>query len=215
MIAGIQVKVCGLTRPEDAAAAAAIGADHLGFIFYPKSPRYIGAERYAALRERLPAGPRRVAVCVAPAPAELAQLAALGFDAFQIHFDAATPVATVAAWAETVDRGRLWLAPKLPPGRDVEAEWMHLAAAVLLDTFHADKYGGTGETGDWRKFRRHRETHPAATWILSGGLNPANVRAALDATGADFVDVNSGVESAPGLKDAAKLAALAAALRGV
>jgi phosphoribosylanthranilate isomerase len=212
MINGVQLKVCGLTRAEDAAAAAGIGADYLGFIFYPKSPRHLGLERYAALRAALPVGPKRVAVTVAPSPAELAQLAALGFDAFQIHFPTETPLATVNSWAETVGVARLWLAPKLPPADDVRAEWIAGAAAVLLDTFHADKFGGTGETGDWAKFRRHAEAYPRTTWILSGGLRPENVAAARAASGARFLDVNSGVESSPGVKDPAKLAALAAVL---
>lgn len=213
MINGVQLKVCGLTRAEDATAAAGVGADYLGFIFYARSPRHVGLERYAALRAQLPAGPRRVAVCVAPTVAELAQLAALGFDAFQVHFPADMAPATVNSWAETVGVARLWLAPKLPPAEDVRPEWLGVAAAVLLDTFHADKFGGTGETGDWAKFRRHAEAYPSATWILSGGLRPENVRMALEATGARFIDVNSGVESAPGLKDHGKLEDLRSALR--
>ena len=72
---------------------------------------------------------------------------------------------------------------------------------------------GTGRTGDWGKFRRHREAHPTHAWILSGGLNPANIGEALVETGARSVDVNSGVESAPGVKDPAKLRAFAEALR--
>ncbi len=212
MINGVHLKVCGLTRAEDAAAAANLGADYLGFIFYPKSPRHVGVERFASLRGHLPTGVKRVAVCVSPTSAELAELATLGFDAFQVHFPADTAPGIVNSWAETVGVSRLWLAPKLPPTEDVRPEWLTVAAAVLLDTFHADKFGGTGETGDWAKFRRHAEAYPRTTWILSGGLRPENVRAARAATGARFLDVNSGVESAPGLKDAAKLAALAAAL---
>lgn len=212
MIAGIQLKVCGLTRVADAHAAAAAGADQLGFIFYPPSPRHLGVDRYAAIRDALPPL-ARVAVCVEPSPVDLALLAELGFAAFQIHFKADTPRAQVAAWSDTVGPARLWLAPKLPPGQDVRPEWLDLAETFLLDTFHAEKFGGTGETGDWEKFQRHRLTHPGRRWILSGGLNPGNVRAAVAATWATHIDVNSGVETAPGVKDAAKLAALAAALR--
>lgn len=215
MINGVRLKVCGITRGEDAQAAADLGADYLGFIFYPKSPRGLTTEAYEALRARLPDGPRRVAVCVWPTASELAQLAQLGFDAFQVHFPAETGTPLVNAWASTVGRERLWLAPKLPPAEDVRAEWMPAATAFLLDTFHAEKFGGTGETGDWAKFKRHQQAHPQKTWILSGGLNSGNVGAALAATGTRFVDVNSGVESAPGLKDPEKLSALAAALNGV
>ena len=87
-----------------------------------------------------------------------------------------------------------------------------LAETFLLDTFHADKFGGTGETGDWAKFKRHQAAHPGKTWILSGGLNPDNIAAAITATGAKFVDVNSGVEQSPGIKSPAKLQALVLAL---
>ena len=80
-----------------------------------------------------------------------------------------------------------------------------MAGIFLLDTFHTEKFGGTGQTGDWTKFSRHQQAHPARTWILSGGLNPENIGAALRATGAKFVDVSSGVESAPGMKDCEKL----------
>lgn len=211
MINGVRLKVCGITSLVDADAADAVGADYLGFIFHVKSPRHIAPAQYRAMSERLP--PRkRVAVCVEPSAAELAALVALDFDRFQIHFSADTPVATIAAWSQLAGKARLWLAPKLPPGQDVKPEWLAQTEAFLLDTFHADKFGGTGETGDWGKFKRHREAQPTKTWILSGGLNADNIAAAVTATGAKFVDVNSGVEQSPGIKSPAKLQALVLAL---
>ncbi|HYC70407.1 MAG TPA: phosphoribosylanthranilate isomerase [Opitutaceae bacterium] len=211
MINKITLKVCGITSAEDAHAAVAAGADHLGFIFHPASPRALSAERFAALRPALPAA-KRVAVVVNPAPAQLAAVAGLGFDAFQVHFKADEPMHRIAAWAEAVGAARLWLAPKLPPEADVAGELLGVAETFLLDAYHPEKYGGTGETGDWAKFKRHQEAHPGPTWILSGGLNPENVHAAIAASGARFIDVNSGVESAPGKKDRTKLRALALAL---
>ena len=211
MINGIRLKVCGLTSLVDADAADKIGADCLGFIFYPKSPRGITLTQYAAMKDRLP--PRkRVAVCAEPTAADLVALVTQGFDYFQIHFCTETPVATLTAWSQLTGRAQLWLAPKLPPGQDVKPEWLPLADTFLFDTFHADKFGGTGETGDWAKFKRHRESHPNKTWILSGGLKPDNVAAAVTATGAKFLDVNSGVEQAPGIKSPVKLQALVLAL---
>jgi phosphoribosylanthranilate isomerase len=135
----------------------------------------------------------------------LADFNAAGFDFFQIHFRHDLPATQVAAWAETVGVDRLWLAPKLPPAVDVPPTLLPLAKHFLLDTFHADKFGGTGATGDWEKFARHQRSHADKTWILSGGLNPDNIGAALRSSGARFVDVNSGVESAPGIKDQEKL----------
>jgi len=211
MINGVRLKVCGLTSLVDADAADAVGADYLGFIFYPKSPRGITLTQYQAMKDRLP--PRkRVAVTVEPSAVELAALAQQDFDRFQIHFSADTPVPTIAAWSHLAGRAQLWLAPKLPPGQDVKPEWLPLADTFLLDTFHADKFGGTGETGDWEKFKRHQGTHGTKTWILSGGLNATNIAAAVSATGAKFIDVNSGVEQAPGVKSPDKLKAFVLAL---
>jgi phosphoribosylanthranilate isomerase len=212
MIAGIRLKVCGLTSLVDADAADACGADYLGFIFHPKSPRAITLEQFRAMQAKLP--PRkRVAVSVSPTADDLRAFADAGADFFQVHFPLETPVAAVAAWSRAVGPGKLWLAPRLPPAADVPAELLPLAGAFLLDTFHADKFGGTGQTGDWAKFARHQRDHPQRTWILSGGLSPDNIGEALRATGARFVDVNSGVESAPGVKDQAKLQRLVARLR--
>lgn len=213
MIHGITLKICGLTRAEDAHVAVGIGADYLGFIFYPKSPRGLTFARYAELKPSLPLGAKRVAVMVEPGLAELTAAQTAGFDAFQIHFKASTPLAQLREWHELTGAARLWLVPKLEPAADVSPLLLPLADTLLLDTFHAEKFGGTGETGDWEKFRRHQRAHPEKTWILSGGLKPENIAGAIRATEAKFVDVNSGVESAPGVKDHAKLAALAAALR--
>lgn len=204
MIDGIRIKVCGLTSLVDAEFADRCGVDCFGFIFYPKSPRYIAPETFRAMAKRLPER-KKVAVMVEPTLAELAELSAVGFDFFQIHFRHDLPAATVGSWAETVGVDRLWLAPKLPPAADVPVALLPLAKHFLLDTFHADKFGGTGATGDWSKFARHQQTHADKTWILSGGLNPENIGEALRASGARFVDVNSGVESAPGVKDQEKL----------
>jgi phosphoribosylanthranilate isomerase len=122
-------------------------------------------------------------------------------------------VDTIRAWVETVGRDRIWLAPRLPTGVDIYPETLPLADTFMLDTFHPDKMGGTGLTGDWAKFRQHKEANPAKNWILSGGLNHANVAEAVAATGARWLDVNSGVEQAPGIKSPAKLQAFVLSLR--
>lgn len=211
MIDGIRFKVCGVTSHVDAEFADRCGADYLGFILYPKSPRYVALETYRAMAARLPER-RKVAVSVEPTPAELGMMRAAGFDFFQIHFKHDLPVETVMAWSKVVGVERLWLAPKLPPATDVPPAFLPLAKYFLLDTFHADKFGGTGLTGDWAKFARHQRAQPDKTWILSGGLNAENIGEALRASGARFVDVNSGVESAPGVKDPAKLKSFVVAL---
>ncbi len=211
MIAGIRVKICGLRSLVDAEAADRVGADYLGFILHPKSPRCITLEQFRAVRPRLP--PRqKVAVTVEPRAEVLAGLIDAGFDHLQVHFRAETPAETVAGWAAAAP-GRLWLAPKLPPGTPWRPEWLAAAGTLLMDTYHATGFGGSGQTGDWDSFARLRREHPTHHWILAGGLNPQNVLAALGRSGARWIDVNSGVESAPGVKDAAKLAELASAIR--
>ncbi|HVU34164.1 MAG TPA: phosphoribosylanthranilate isomerase, partial [Opitutaceae bacterium] len=135
------------------------------------------------------------------------------FDFFQIHFRHDLPPPVVEGWAKTVGAERLWLAPRLPPAVDVAALLIQMARYILLDTFQADAFGGSGRTGDWAKFARHQQAHADRFWILSGGLNADNIGEALRATNARFIDVNSGVEAAPGVKDAGKLAAFVASLR--
>ena len=213
MISGIRLKVCGLTSLVDAEAADAIGADFLGFILYSKSPRHVTLTQFSAMIARLPPGRRPVAVMVEPEPAELAAAADAGFAAVQVHFRAETPLEQVRAWSDQIGTERLWLAPKLPPGRAFSPDWLPLARTFLVDTFHAAGFGGSGQTGDWEAYTRLRTAHPQHHWILAGGLKPENVAEALRLSGAQWIDVNSGVESAPGVKDAAKLRACADAIR--
>ena len=214
MISNITIKVCGLRRAEDAVLAAELGADFLGFILYPKSPRFLGPEDYTALSARLPLGPRRVAVMVEPALAELLAARDAGFDRFQIHARHDLGTEQVREWSGAVGAQALWLAPKLPPGAAFPTGWLEHAGSFLVDTYHAAGFGGSGRTGDWSGFAGLSAAHPGKTWILAGGLAPENVADALRQSGTRFIDVNSGVEDAPGVKSEAKLRALAAALAG-
>ena len=213
MIGDIHFKVCGMKRAEDARLAAELGADFLGFIFYPKSPRYLAIEAYEALAPSLPRGPKRVAVMVEPSLDDLVQARAARFEFFQIHARHDMPLEAVRAWSEAVGAARLWLAPKLPPEAPFPESWLPLADTFLVDTFHAEGFGGSGRTGDWAGFARLTEANPGKRWILAGGLNPDNVVAAIAASGARFVDLNSGVETHPGAKSPEKLRAAAEALR--
>ena len=212
MIAGVRFKVCGLTSLVDAEAADRCGADYLGFILHPRSPRFLPLAQFTAMAARLPER-RRVAVSVEPSVEGLSAMTGAGFDFFQIHFSVGIDPARLTEWAKITGRERLWLAPKLPPEADVPAEVLAAAGTVLMDTFHASGFGGSGLTGDWAKFARHRAAFPDHTWILAGGLNETNIGAALAASGARIVDVNSGVESSPGVKDEGRLRRFTEALR--
>jgi phosphoribosylanthranilate isomerase len=165
------------------------------------------------MKPRLPDRPK-VAVMVTPTSDEFAAASQAGFDLFQVHFPAAEP-SSAAAVAAQAGWDRVWFAPRLAPGESIDPALLPLVRTWLLDTCRAEGYGGTGRTGDWTQFRRYRENHPDRTWILAGGLGPDNVGAALAATGARTIDVNSGVERGPGVKDPVKLAALRAALERV
>jgi phosphoribosylanthranilate isomerase len=204
MIDGIRFKVCGLTSLVDAEFADRCGADYLGFNLYPKSPRYMPLEQFRAMAPRLPEG-KKVAVTVEPTVDELTSMRDAGFDFFQIHFGADTTDAELTAWSRVVGEKHLWLAPRLPPGESVSAAALAVAKFIVFDTFHAGGFGGSGKTGDWAGFVRHQNAHTKNTWILAGGLSPENIGDALRQTGARVVDVNSGVEAAPGIKDEAKL----------
>jgi len=203
MIGGVTIKVCGITQAADAALALAFDADYLGVNVWPGSPRHVlPAYRPALLRE-IPAE-RRVAVHVNPTAAEAAALIAEGFAIVQAHFDPAAGTCDPAALARAVGPNRLWLAPKLPDGAAWPVALLELTRTCLHDAHAKDAFGGTGKQADWARFRALRQTHPRHTWILAGGLGPANVSAAVAAS-ANFLDLNSGVEISPGLKSAEKL----------
>lgn len=207
MINGISLKICGLTSVNDAIAAAGIGADYLGFVFHPESPCAVSEARFRRMAGQLPAV-RKVAVLNQPDLPQLERLQAFGFDAYQLHCGADLASATLAAWQATVGRERLWLAPQVPPAAEIKAEWLELADTIWLDATPVGKPGGTGRAAAWADFSRHAGAHPEKTWVLAGGLTPDNVHAAIEASDALCVDLDSGVESAPGVKDPEKLFAL-------
>lgn len=205
------IKICGLTRWVDANAALDLGADYCGMIVYPKSPRFVTRDQAWDLCQRIPAG-KRVMVDVNTGADELEDWADCGFDYFQIHCDLDVNLATLAAWSGLVGADRLWLAPKIPPGDSFPQAILDFADTILIDAYHKDQYGGTGKTGNWEKFAEWSTMYAHKRFILAGGLTPDNVAEAARVTGAETVDVSSGVEASPGVKDPAKLLALFAAL---
>ena len=209
---GIQVKVCGLTREVDVEAALSHGADAFGFIAYPDSPRAVTLERAQALATALPLE-QCVIVDVEPELEKIRAFQSAGFTRFQIHASLQSIESELAGWLESVGRESLWIAPRLPRGAALPEIILHHAAAVLIDTYSEEKAGGTGATGDWTRFSALQNAHPETSFILAGGLSPENIAAALEESEARFLDVNSGVESAPGVKDPARLAAFFSALQ--
>jgi len=210
MIGQARIKVCGITRAADAATALAHGADFLGVNCWPGSPRCVPATARPALLREIPAA-RRVAVTVNPSVTEAKALLAEGFAIVQAHFDPTKAECDPRALSAAVGPSRLWLAPKLADGAEWPAELIPLAAGFVHDAHAKDAFGGTGKTSDWRRFAQLRQRYPDSQWLLAGGLGPDNIVAAA-ASGADFFDLNSGIELAPGLKSAEKLSAVADAL---
>ena len=199
-----RIKICGITRGEDARAAAEAGADAIGLVFYPQSPRYLSVERAVEIRDALPPFVQPVALFVNPDAAQVAQvLGRLRPGALQFHGD--EPAHFCAQF------GVPWIkACRVRPGVDL-LEYLRPfsgAMAWLLDSY-VEAYGGAGERFDWSLVPAERD-RPI---ILSGGLARDNVAEAVRRLRPWGVDVSSGVESAKGIKDAAKIAAFIAEVR--
>jgi phosphoribosylanthranilate isomerase len=199
-----RVKICGITRPGDARAAAEAGADAIGLVFYPPSPRFLSLERAAEIRDALPPFVQTVALFVNPDAAQVAQvIGRVKPSLLQFHGEESP------AFCE--EFGVPYVkACRVKAGMSAGALLEYLrsfpsAAAWLLDS-HVAAYGGVGERFDWSLVPAHRE-RPV---ILSGGLEPGNVREAIRRVRPWGVDVSTGVEAAKGIKDAAKIAAFIA-----
>lgn len=208
------IKICGINSADALDAALAARADFIGLVFFAKSPRCVDVPQAAALAARAAGRAGVVGLFVDPEPDFLASVVAgVGLDAIQLH-GRETP-AEVAA---TAARHGLpvWKALGVKQRADLaEADrFAGAAARVLFDAkppAGADLPGGNGLRIDWTLLKGVR---PALPWMLAGGLDPANVAEAIAITGAPGVDVSSGVESAPGVKDPARIAAFCAAVRG-
>lgn len=196
----VKVKICGITRPGDARLAADLGAAAVGFVFWPGSPRSVDPEEARAIVAELPDAVLPVGVFVDQAVAEVAAIVRrAGLGAVQLH-----------GREDPADFGDLGvrLIKAVPVGNGFDpaaAAALPADVTVLLDAHDPERRGGTGRTIDWRLAARvasQRDT------VLSGGITPENVRAAVDEVRPYMVDVSSGVESAPGIKDAARLRAL-------
>jgi phosphoribosylanthranilate isomerase len=215
----IPIKICGLTREQDVQAAVAAGANAIGFVLYPPSPRHVSPERAAALAALLPAFVTPVLLFVNASFEDIAHAAALVPGAWlQFHGDETPEFCANTAQA----LGRRWLRvariPQETPEGGLPFDLVNYASlydkadALLLDTF-VDAYGGSGHRFNWSQLPTNVNAH----LVLSGGLTPANVADGIRAVyrcGLSLaVDVSSGVESAKGIKDPDKIRAFVAAVR--
>ena len=208
-----RVKICGLRDAAMLDAAVQAGAAYVGLVFFEKSPRNVTLAQAAALAAMVPAGVAKVALVVDADDAQLdALLAQVPVDILQLH-GAETPARVTevkARYGLPVMNAVGVAGPDYLAALDIYAQ---VADQLLVDAKPpkgADLPGGNGLAFYWRLIAGRRWPVP---WMLAGGLTPANVAQAVALTGAGQVDVSSGVESAPGVKDAALIAAFCAALR--
>jgi len=198
----VAVKVCGITSAEDALMAVEAGASAIGMVFWPKSPRAVDVPRARAIAGALPPFVLRVGVFVDETREQMAHIAdAVGLDVIQLHGDE-SPESMAGLPRRAIKAVRV--GPGFEPVQALRYEGV--AAGLLLDTrVPLGAPGGTGQAFDWNMVRGLR---PRTGWImLAGGLTPENVGRALSIVHPDAVDVSSGVESAPGKKDPARVRA--------
>ncbi|UCH09765.1 MAG: phosphoribosylanthranilate isomerase [Fidelibacterota bacterium] len=200
----IQVKICGITRLEDAQRAVREGASALGFIFYPFSPRYVTPDQVKALIQSLSSDVKKVGVFVNTTPREVnAIVKRSGLDMAQLSGHEP---------AEICDEISVPVIKTFQVGADFNPVITRFydVHAFLLDTLQPDSYGGTGKTFEWSRVSGQIFTKP---FILSGGLNPENIQAGIRTLNPHAVDINSGIEARPGVKDPVKLKRLFKILR--
>lgn len=205
-MSAVRSKICGITRVEDALAAAAAGADAIGLVFYAKSPRAVSVEQARQIIAALPPFVTTVGLFVDAGRDELRQiLAQVPLDLLQFHGDESAE--------QCEGHGRPYIkALRVRAGDDVAAQVARYpgAVGVLLDTFVEGVPGGTGLAFDWSLV----PAGLAKPVILAGGLTPENVAAAIARVRPYAVDVSGGVESAKGIKDADKVRAFIRAAQG-
>lgn len=194
-----RVKVCGITRVADALVAAEAGADAIGLVFYPPSPRHVDIGQAVEIVRQLPPFVTTVGLFVNAEEGAIADVVRdVGVDLLQFHGDE-TP-------AFCARHGRPWLrALRMRPDIDLrqEAESFAAARGLLLDAYRPGVPGGTGDTFDWQRVPQDL----APRVIIAGGLDPANVGSAVRALRPYAVDVSGGVEAEKGIKDPAKIRA--------
>lgn len=207
----VRVKICGLGRPDDVSACAAAGVAYVGFVFFAKSPRHLSLPAARELALLTPPGIAKVALTVNASDAELDELIdRVPLDVLQLH---GTESPDRVAEIRTRFGLPVMKAVGVADERDLPAldDYARVSDQLLVDAKppkDADLPGGNGLAFDWRLIAGRRWSVP---WMLAGGLTPKTVAEAIRLTGAQQVDVSSGVESAPGVKDAGLIAKFAQA----
>ncbi len=207
MATPIQIKICGVTNADDARACVELGADMIGFNFYRKSPRYIEPAIVRRIVDALPVRTSAVAVFVHADPAEIRKLAeTAGVRCVQLHGHV-----TPESCSELAREFRVIRALSTDARFDPQEAQAFQDCDVLIDAYHPELRGGTGQTCDWSAARA--AARYTRFLFLSGGLDARNVGSAIAAVTPDAVDVCSGTESVPGVKDRRALEQFISAVR--
>ncbi len=203
----VKLKICGLTNAADVQAAIDAGADYLGFILYPMSPRFVSPAKAKELIKKVPRKIKKVGVFVDSPPNQIIELMEFcGFNIAQLHGEES------AGDALEIGSERVWKAMALNTAEDIELAAKFPAAAILADSIGPAQRGGTGKKCDWT---RAAEAARRFKLILAGGINPENVADAAKSVKPFAVDVCSGVEASKGIKDHRKILELAAKLKSI
>ena len=190
------VKICGITRPQDAELAAGLGARALGFVFWPKSPRCVSAEAGKALAASVPANVLKVGVFVDQPVEEVARIMDdVGLDVAQLHGHES------AEYCRALKR-TVFKSVAIADNGSADIDDFDPDVVLLVDAHDPARFGGTGKTVNWDSARAIAATRRT---ILAGGLNAANIKLAVRSVRPYGVDVSSGVESSPGIKDPNRL----------
>jgi len=202
----MRIKICGICQPEPGNAIATLGIETLGFICVPSSPRYVTAEKARQILETLPPGIQTIGV-FADASLETIKQVVLetGFTGIQLHGNESPQfcqqVKQVLPNREIIKALRIQSVESL----NKAIAYYPVIDTLLLDAYHPQQLGGTGQTLPWESLKNFK---PPCPWLLAGGLNPENVLTALSYLQPDGIDLSSGVERSPGNKDLGKVSQL-------
>ena len=209
----MRVKICGITRPDQGKAIASLGANALGFICVPASPRYVTARQIHAVTEQLKDNVERIGVFANSTMTEIAQIVAeAGLTGVQLHGDESPDfciqLRQVLPQVEIIKALRVKNSQAL---EQLDA-YTSYVDTLLLDAYDPQQLGGTGKTLDWDTLQAF---NPKCAWLLAGGLTPTNILKALSQVKPNGIDLSSGVERNPGDKDLSKVSQLFEQLKSI
>jgi phosphoribosylanthranilate isomerase len=207
----MRVKICGITQPIQGKTIASLGATALGFICVPSSPRYVTSEQIKAVIEQLPQQTDKIGVFANSSKEQIAQtVAETGLTGVQLHGDEGKEFCQQLR--ESLPNVEIIKALRIRNADDFDKAntYTKYVDTLLLDAYHPEQLGGTGKTLNWDSLQQFS---PDCPWFLAGGLTPQNVLEALNKVNPNGIDLSSGVETAPGDKDLAKVGELFEKLR--